>query len=280
MINIIKMDLYRMFRTKSIYVIWTIMAAVILFTTYLGKSDVDARNTETQIPVYEEQADTNPALGMQVIIPTNAGTKVTLFDMFFGNCQGKAIAIFLVIFSVLFATADLTSGYVKNIAGQVQNRGYLILSKTFCLFLYTILSMLFFLVVQGISNLLIFGYFKMGDVKDFTVYFILQVLLHFTLALIISAIAIMIHNNVISMIIAVCLCLNVATIFYSGIDRIIANIGADSFHLSDYTVTGRISALPMAFSAHDNVTALLTALIFSVIAAVSCSIVFTKRDVH
>lgn len=35
MLNMIKMDLYRMFRTKSLYVIWIVLAVALLITTYL-----------------------------------------------------------------------------------------------------------------------------------------------------------------------------------------------------------------------------------------------------
>ena len=33
MLNIIKMDLYRMLKTKSMYVIWIVLAAILLITT-------------------------------------------------------------------------------------------------------------------------------------------------------------------------------------------------------------------------------------------------------
>ena len=35
MLNIIKMDLYRMLKTKSMYVIWIVLAAILLITTSL-----------------------------------------------------------------------------------------------------------------------------------------------------------------------------------------------------------------------------------------------------
>ena len=46
MLNIIKMDLYRMFRTKSMYVIWIVLAAALLITTSLCKTDYELLNEE------------------------------------------------------------------------------------------------------------------------------------------------------------------------------------------------------------------------------------------
>ena len=57
---------------------------------------------------------------MYVTVPTEPGQKATLYDMFYANTQGKVEAIFIVIFAVLFATADIRSGYIKNIGGTVQ----------------------------------------------------------------------------------------------------------------------------------------------------------------
>lgn len=41
MLNIIKMDLYRMLKTKSMYVIWIVLAAILLITTSLCKTDYE-----------------------------------------------------------------------------------------------------------------------------------------------------------------------------------------------------------------------------------------------
>lgn len=40
MLNMIRMELYRMFKTKSMYVIWLVMAAGILFTTGLSAGEM------------------------------------------------------------------------------------------------------------------------------------------------------------------------------------------------------------------------------------------------
>ena len=166
MLNMIKMDVYRMFRTKSMYVIWIILMASALLTSFLSKIDYDAVNKEwEQQQAVERQADTdgqtvdvvnaqdieeqqaddsnkeqlsqqntdNVNLGMSVELPTEPGKKVTVMDVFFSNAQGKFYALFLVIFAVMFATADIKSGYIKNIGGQVSQRGCLLFQGQLCL---------------------------------------------------------------------------------------------------------------------------------------------------
>ena len=41
MLNMLRMDLYRMFRTRSMYIIWIVIVVALLFTTFLCKSDIE-----------------------------------------------------------------------------------------------------------------------------------------------------------------------------------------------------------------------------------------------
>ena len=105
MLNMIKMDVYRMFRTKSMYVIWIILMASSLLTSFLSKIDYDAVNKEweqqqavesNKEQLSQQNAD-NVNIGMSVELPTEPGKKVTVMDVFFSNAQGKFYALFLVI---------------------------------------------------------------------------------------------------------------------------------------------------------------------------------------
>lgn len=86
MLNIIKMDLYRMLKTKSMYVIWIVLAAILLITTSLSKTDYELlteKDVMKQEQVTEPTVD-NINVGMMVTLPTEPGEKVTVYDIF---CQ-------------------------------------------------------------------------------------------------------------------------------------------------------------------------------------------------
>ena len=142
MLNMIKMDLYRMFRTKSMYVVWIVLAVSVLFTTFMCKTDYDLLSKEDTVrqEQFAEPTAENINVGMMVTLPTEPGEKVTVYDIFFANSQGKFYALFLVIFAVMFSTADIGSGYIKNIGGQVQKRGTLIFSRSIALAVFTVSS--------------------------------------------------------------------------------------------------------------------------------------------
>ena len=283
MLNMIRMELYLMFKTKSLYVIWLVLAAGILFTTGLSADEMKTYTMEEKQEMYEyatgQRESETVNLGMDVTVPTKPGDTVSVFDLFYGNIKGKFLALFMVIFAVLYSTADMTSGFVKNIAGQVRDRRRLVFAKGVSLFVYTVLTMLIFTGIQTVSNALFFDEFVFGPVKEFLQYAGIQTLLHFAFLMIVMCIAIVLRNNVISMMLSVCLCMNVLVIFYSFLDNLIAKAHIKNFHVLEYTVTGNISFLETNVTAKMAVTALAVSIAFIIVMIEVCSTVFKKRDI-
>ena len=281
MLNIIKMDLYRMLKTKSMYVIWIVLAAILLITTSLCKTDYELlteKDAMKQEQVTEPTVD-NINVGMMVMLPTEPGEKVTVYDIFFANSQGKLYALLLVIFTVLFSTADISSGYIKNIGGQVGNRGSLIFSRSIALSVFTVLTMAGAFLFQAAANGIVFGELEWGNTKAILSYFVTELALHYALVLICMAIAIILKNNVISMVIAVCLSMNVMTIVYGVINSAIQKIGIQNFQIYKYTITGKLSLLPMNPSGNECLAAFGVAIVFIVMMISVSSVVFQKRDI-
>ena len=314
MLNMIKMDVYRMFRTKSMYVIWIILLASALLTSFLSKIDYDAVNKEWEKQqAVESQADTdtdmqaadvvnaqdieqqqaadsnkeqlsqqntdNVNIGMSVELPTEPGKKVTVMDVFFSNAQGKFYALFLVIFAVMFATADIKSGYIKNIGGQVSQRGMLIVSRAVALALFTAITFAGIFVFQAAANMLAFKCVVWGNWKEIIPYFLTELTLHYAFVLICMAIAVIIKNNVISMTLSVCLTMNIMSIVYAFIDYVVNRKGLHNFSIYKYTVTGRMAMLPMNAGRDDVVSSMCVAAVFIIIMLSLSSYIFQKRDI-
>lgn len=312
MLNMIKMDVYRMFRTKSMYVIWIILLASALLTSFLSKIDYDAVNKEwerqqavesqTDIDgqtvdvvnaqdIEEQQADNsnkeqlsqqntdNVNIGMSVELPTEPGKKVTVMDVFFSNAQGKFYALFLVIFAVMFATADIKSGYIKNIGGQVPRRGVLVVSKAVALALFTVITLAGIFLFQAAANMVVFKSVVWGDWKVIIPYFLTQLVLNYAFVLICVAMAVIIKNNVVSMTLSVCLTMNMMSIIYDLISYAIYKIGIHNFDIYKYTITGKMTMLPMNVSTNDVVSSMCVAATFIIIMLSLSSYIFQKRDI-
>lgn len=287
MLNMIKMDLYRMFHMKSFYIVWMVLAAGILFTTYMSRLDVetfkDMTQEERSVSAAEEetvQEGTDQVnFGMDVTLPTRPGDQVTLLDLVYANFRGKFVVLFFLIFAVLYSSADIGSGYIKNIGGQVRDRSALVLSRAAVLLVYTLLSMILYLVIQGICQRMVFGYFVLGESGRFWNYVGVQTALHCALVLIAMAIAVIVKYNVISMTVSILLTMNMLVIFYSALDKALAKLGLEDFHIIEHTVTGKMSLLSMNAGTKESLLALLTASVFGIVAAAVSAAVFRQRDI-
>ena len=266
MLNMIKMDLYRMVRTKSMYVVWIVMAAAIFFSTSMSKLDIDTMNKEAEQQQTESIAETvEPEtinMGMSVFLPTQPGEKVTVFDQVYANLQAKFVALFLVIFTVLFSSADIGSGYIKNIGGQVRSRRNLIFSKASVLFVYTTVTMLLYFIIQIIAQQMYFGYLEWGNGSELLRYF-----------------AVVLNSNVFSMTIVICLCMNTMIVLYGVINHLIQKAGVENFQILKYTVTGKIALLSMSPTNKECLTAVVIAAAFGIVVTLLTGWVFRKRDI-
>lgn len=283
MLNMIRMYLYRMLRTKSMYIIWIVMTAAVIFSTSMSRLDMKYINEEAQkqqtegIQASEEQEQVN--VGMSVSLPTQPGEKVTVADQIFANLQSKFMALFMVIFAVLFSGADVNSGYIKNIGGQVRSRGNLIFSRAIALFLYSVFTMILYLGLQIVAQKAYFGYLEWGNGTELLKYFAAQTMLHYALVLICMAITVIVNSNVVSMVISVCLTMNLMAVIYGAADHLIHKMGAESFRILDYTVTGKITLLSMSPTNKECLTAVVIAAVFGIVVTILTGEVFRKRDI-
>lgn len=294
MFNAIKMELYRMVRMKCFYVIMLVMIVMTFMTTWAMDLQASQEQEATQgteqsieMTMQEEensQNSDNPneiTIGMQASAPESGFdySDITVQDMAFSNLHGMIVAFYLAILAVLFCGADFNSGYIKNFAGQAKSRTGLLLAKAVAMSIYTIIMILLYLAVQTVANRIFFGYIHFGDTGSFLPYLGAQTVLHIAFILICMAIVLISRSTVISMILSICICWNVLSILYAGINIIADKLGVEDFNFSTYTVSGRIGMLQDNFSRQDGIESIAVATVFMILAFVVGSVAFTKKDI-
>lgn len=128
MLNLIKMDFYRLFRSKSFYLISgiTIIMSVFMMLMFgVYSISLDRLNTG------ELNAET-----MELLESTLPKTFSQYFEVFF---FGNYITLYLVIFIVIFCNAEFGRGYIKNIASLITPRYKMAFSKLIVAVFMTIL---------------------------------------------------------------------------------------------------------------------------------------------
>lgn len=263
-----------MIKTRSCYVILIVMLFVTILTTWLLTLDA-VYETEA----YEQEVEESVNFGMSISVDDASWQDITVFAVAYANAQAKLLALFLVIFAVIFSTADITSGYIKNIGGQVACRWKLMISRAFTMLVYTIGFTAIYVLCQAVCNRIFFGCLEWGDGREFLIYLGLATLLNFALEMICMAVAIVLRNNVFSMIFSIFLCMDLMSIIYNGIDRLLAKAGVADFHLVEYTVTGKLALLSMNPTGPECMGVVAVGLAFTAAAIFLSSVFFEKRDI-
>lgn len=244
MFNIIKMDLYKMFKMRSFYVVNIIamvsIAIMLLFVVVdADKTDLKGSNATT---VYEDK-DQNVKLGVDVDDSQLLGTEQNVLTIY-SSFMSSGFYLFLsVIFTMIFALSENKNGYIKNIGGQVRHRWQLFVSKLTAIFIYIFMFDLILLVVQSVIWFIAKGNFGAGSFSEYITFIISQFLLQYVFVIVCTAIAIITKSRVFSMTAAVCLSFGMGKLACMGIDAGIYKLLNREVSLGKYLITTKISTM-------------------------------------
>ena len=291
MFNAVRMDIYRLIHTKSAYVILVIAMALAiamsgmtaLVRSMATESIVETTDDVTMVSESDseiaDEYDTASAessngptatVGLEMDESDMSDEVPTIADMVESDIAGLDLALLLAIFTVLFSTADLNSGYIKSVGGQV---------KMIALSVFTLVAMALDVIVQCIATPLFLHGAEFGDAADLFKMLGSQYVVTLLFVYFVMAMAIIIKNNVISMIIAVCMCTGIFTLIFSGINILIEKIGVKNFDINDYLIVNQISELDLSASAKTVGGAFAVAAVWAVVSLIAVYGVFKRRDI-
>ena len=296
MFNAIRMDVYRLFKTKSTYIILVIMLALSVMGTGLMSVMTEMTGAERQQVQTEQMSDNADYAGeddqfnedtegaqsqLSVSVsesdPDENDNSVLSFAM--SDISGLQAGLFIIIFTVLFSMADINSGFIKSIGGQVKGRGVLIVSKIAAIAIFTAIVIIADFLTELIAVNIFFDDAVVGSASEIVRLLSSQFVLNFALAILMMAIAIIIKNNVVSMIIGVCMCSGIFELIFMGINYLMDKIGFDDFDINNILITGKIQNVTIGADAADIGYALLTAAIYIAVSVFAVYNVFKHRDI-
>ena len=296
MFNAIRMDVYRLFKTKSTYIILVIMIALSVMGTGLMSVMTEMTGAEGQQVQTEQMSDNADYAGdddqlyedtegaqsqFSVSVsesdPDENDNSVLSFAM--SDISGLQAGLFIIIFTVLFSMADINSGFIKRIGGQVKGRGVLIVSKMVAIAIFTAIVIIADFLTQLIAVNIFFDDAVVGSASEIVRLLSSQFVLNFALAVLMMAIAMIIKNNVVSMIIGVCMCSGIFELIFMGINYLMDKIGFDDFDINNILITGKIQNVTIGVDAADIGYALLTAAIYIAVSVLAVYNVFKHRDI-
>ena len=260
MINILKVDLYKMFKAKSFYVIGIILAAFSALNAYaFAKISLDAN---------EE---------LLMLINSN------FFVVFMQNVN--SVVTYVTLFVVLFMVSEFSNGTIKNIA----TKGYLRESIYFSKLIVGAVSTLIYVAVVALSIYLTYIFFLRGHITnefEMPKYFInsffimlLHLLAYISIGLMIAS---LVRKSGLSV---VCLFAFTSLIPFilDMLDKLLASNFETKFSLSKYFISGSlgyaISQADLSIPDKDIVRVILVPICFFVASVAIGVTVFKKRDI-
>lgn len=247
MLNLIKMDLYRMFSMASFYVIICLFSIECVLMVYSSTMESD--------PLYLSIAD--------LIMTTTSTPFITLFTG---------------IFSALFLIADKSSQFIKNYGGQLKHRCSRIFSKIICIIIYNIFFSAITIFLLIVSDKIFKTNLELGFDTDFFRYYALAFLGNIAFCIVIVLISTLFKSTIPVVILPILISTSVFSIIFSGVDNILHRIGID-FSTQKYMLSENIYNLPW-LEGTDNISFfVLLFLGYSIISAILSCIIFKKKDI-
>ncbi len=295
MFNLIKMDLYRMVQSVSFKVMLVVVAAIAFFT--IGMTSYDVKNMQEQQeevlsqPVVQEEnvqaseAEDGPKLTFEFGFTMDAdygwGTKVPFSDLMNENFKSRILLLLCVIFVPLFVNAEYKNGYIKNIAGQLSNRGTLVISKLVAVALQVLILFIGYIFWSLIAGKIFFGstmvFGNTGKLLGCTA-------LHYVLCLAISYVVLMMtllaKSSALPLTFGILCSTGFLGLLYSGINIAIASItGKEGFDIGLYTPEMNVVQISFDMTTDTVTRVVLVGLVYAAVAAGIAITVMKKRDV-
>ncbi|GAU76698.1 ABC transporter permease [Fusibacter sp. 3D3] len=243
MINVIKMDLYRMVKSRFTWIIFIIIGIFIAVSVRTQHRDYIYLLSvlETDSEMFFERFP---------LVTLDSGDEVVdtffMFSHLLQQSIGYFLSFFVVLFSVLFTGLENSTGFIKNIAGQSAIRHRTIISKCFSNFVFSSMSVILTFVVTLISFKLFFGYvyFAMYSLPDMLIYTLSQMLLYAAFAILVMCMSLLIKNQAISMGIGALLAIGFTKIITNWFDTVFS---INHFSFSSLLITHNRVALPLPY---------------------------------
>lgn len=280
MFNLIKMDIHRLFYSKSTWVIFFFVAVLSVFSVTMTNTDIHMMKEE--LSATEETMDER-----QIGISVEADSEWVDGDIEIGSIisvemRSALLAILCVIFTALFINAEQKNGYIKNIAGQFPTREKLVASKFIAIAFQIFLMMLVFIIGIIVSGFVLWGNrFYLGSSAPILRYLGSQYLLHLGFAALTMLLCMLTRSSAFSMTSGILLCSGLAVPVYAVVNKIVSDMKPGlKFDINHYVLDGNITMMTLGSASDVLVRGAVVGAAFAIVSVILSMIMIKKRDVR
>jgi len=287
MFNLIKMDLYRMVHSVSFKVMLVVVVAIAFFTIGMTSYDVTYAKEQMENGMVQQNEDIPEddkmviEVGISVTSSDSWIEEVPFSELVNENMKSNMLLLLCVIFVPLFVHAEYKNGYIKNIAGQLPNRGVLVVSKLVAVSVQILILFVGYILWAGIAGKIFFkDTLVLGEVTDLLFGSAVHYLLCLAVGYIVLMLTMVTRSSALSLTFGVLCSTGFSALLYNGINVAIASItGKKGFDIGLYTPEMNVAQINFDMEAGALTRVLVVGLVYAAVAAGIAITVMKKRDV-
>lgn len=274
MINILKMDLYRLFRSRAFWSFLGVVVVLAIGNTFFTKVNLDIiAENESMMALQEDTVN----IGIHAGFKQEWLSGDIYASDFLASSLGTRIILFVCSICIpAFVYAEVKSGFVKNVAGQLSNKGILVASKIFASGLWLLLIMVLFSITTLVSGEIIWGdRFVTDGILSLVGIFGLQYLLHFMFTIVICTMSI--NGTRDSYIFGMACALGGMASIYAVINKLIDYVTRNNIDVSKYMIDTNILRITTDMGGTDLLRVILSAVVVGALFAITS--IRRKREI-
>lgn len=307
MINLIKMDLYRLVHSICTWVMLLVTVGIALFCVAMVNIDLEDM---AENPQYSEETSQMGIVSFQIEVKTQdsqeeteetekpeEGRRIGLYadsnpgwvegqifagDLISTQMESGILTLLCVIFAAIFFNADQRNGFLKNIAGQYPNRGILVISKMAAAAVQILLMELLFAVTTGVTAEIIWGeQFLLGSIPRMLPFLGVQYLLNLGAAGLILFLCTLTRSAAFGMTAGILIVMGILLPVYSVIERaFVTLLPSLRLNISQYVLEGNIGVAGMDAPSEILIRASIVGAAFLVLSVLLSMVIMKKRDIR
>lgn len=271
MFNLIRMDFYRVIRSKAVYIglLSLFVAAIACYGLLYLMATPEGQKTAVHIGLLVE-ADEG---GLEEALHILDGVDSLVFFRQIGLDGGLYNTVFGIVVA-LFLCADFQSGYIKNIMILHKNRKKYVLGKLIVAGAVNCFYLLATYAFNALMNLMFHNLVPYAGLKDSLFYLSWAWLLTTAFAALVIAVGVFTKNTTAAVVAAV--------LFGSGIVTLPIASAMDWFHLGgwfQYTIYYNMSQAPNVYSAIGDLRVYVIAAVFLTVYFLAGAVSISRQDI-
>lgn len=282
MLNMLRMNFYRAAHTRNLAIILLILGlGVAVLSTYVLNYDSKKMAEESNVNEIEEglniERTDHSDFGIYIQASmTDDENPASFLQYFLTNLQSGLMLIFFTIAAATYVYNERRNGFIKNIAGQTENRIVIYLSKTVTIVSYVFLSMLVYALGQFISLLLFFGTdmkFGMDIVGEAIPVIGAQILLYTAFISGVIMITSITRSSTVGIVAGLLSSMGTSVAIVKYIDKLF------DLNIYKYIIINNINSIDVGNEKNSIITAIVIGIAFTIVYNAIGAVSFSKRDI-